>query len=284
MAETTCGCALLNICPDRPSSSLASSKISFQSLRSFRVPDHGTEADLDMNTEKDFEIAQNDIHLEVMGIWKNSLFPEMYKLPESLMCLLSQTIRLANEQELLHRDTIFDADVVMNLNRRTKILEHHILSWKPERIHTRCDSETEQSTYQQTSQPAPHYLALAMHQGIILFYYRRVHNINALMLQDTVRKVLYYAQKSDESNEDGNQCGPSSLWPCFLAACEALEPDLQTQLLEWLLTVGRRSSIPSFAAAADMVQDVWKKRQETSDYTFSWFDVVHQDRSPIITV
>lgn len=284
MAETTCGCALLNICPERPSSSLASSKFSFQSLRSFRVPDNGTEADLNMNTEKDFEIAQNDIHLEVMGTWEESLFPEMYKLPESLMGLLSQTIRLANEQELLHRDTIFDADVVMNLNRRTKTLEHHILSWKPEQSHTRCDSKTEQLAFQQTSQPAPYYAALAIHQGIILFYYRRVHNINALILQDTVRKVLYYAQMSDESNEDDNQCGASSFWPCFLAACEALEPDLQTQLLEWLLTIGRRSSIPTFAAAADVVQNVWKKRHETSDYTFSWFDVVNQDRCPIISV
>lgn len=285
MAESTCGCALLDICPARPSTRLVSNEAAFHSLRSFRVADDSTISDLNASVEKALDIGHNDIHLEVLGVWKDSLFQEMYGLPESLVGLLSQTIRLANEQELLHRDTSLDLDIVMTLNERTKILEYQVLSWKRD-MEVPGTQEASSSTLgrEHSKARAGYYLSLAVHQGLILFYYRRMHNINALILQDTVLKVLDFIKKSEESAMADEHYRASLLWPAFIAACEALDPNLQRSLLDWITSTGLRTSISAFTAAADVVQQVWKLRQERMDYTISWFNVMDHDRCPIIAV
>ncbi|PLB53291.1 Zn(II)2Cys6 transcription factor [Aspergillus steynii IBT 23096] len=281
MAESTCGCALVSICPQRPNSSLLSAEPSYHLLRSFRVADHTTTTDLDAHFEKPLESGYNDIHLELMGGWNNSLFPAMYGLPESLMGLLSHTIRLANEQELLNRDTTLDVDIVANLSLRTRALEHKILSW--DRTQSFMHS-TESGVSSARSKKILHYSSLAMHQGLVLFYYRRIHNINALILQDTVRRVLEFAEESATNDNAADDLNPLLLWPCFIAACEALEPSLRDRSLKWLLDADRRTPAPSFFVAADVARKVWSLREETEDYTLSWFEAMGPDRCPIIVI
>ncbi|KAM3444196.1 hypothetical protein MY4824_000085 [Beauveria thailandica] len=186
LTESTCGCILRNICPQKPGSrsSLVTEESRHQ-LRSFRVADQSTESDLRMSVEKDAAAAHDDIHLEVMGDWQESLFPQLYGLPESLLGLLSQTIRLANEQELLQRDANVDVSMIANLCRRTKVLEHNILSWKMP-----CEnSHSHNFQNPAESQPATNLggqfiprLTTTFRHAVTLFYYRRVQNINGLML------------------------------------------------------------------------------------------------------
>lgn len=288
MAESTCGCALVRVCPARPNSSLVADEGTKQSLRSFRLSDAASLIDLDMNIQKDDTVGHYDIHLELMGAWTNTLFPNMYGVPESLMGLLSQTIRLANEQELLTRDTIVDADVVTNLNKRTKTLEHHILSWETRMGKDSCIpfsplSRGAGTKNQHEPAPLPSYNALAMHQSLILFYYRRVHNINAIILQETVKKAMRFIEQACGSNER-EEHNASLLWPCFIAASEALDRTVQDRLLHWLRDMLDRTAVQSFAVAADVIQCVWRARQERGDFTLSWFDVLGHDRCPIIAI
>ncbi|OAA70112.1 C6 transcription factor [Akanthomyces lecanii RCEF 1005] len=262
MTESTCGCILRNICPARPGSRMSLvTEESRHKLRSFRVADQSTESDLRMSIQKIAPAAYEDVHLEVMGDWTKSLFPELYGLPESLLGLLSQTIRLANEQELLHRDANVDVSMITNLCRRTKALEQNILSWK--------------LPY---GQIIPR-LATTFHQAVILFYYRRVQNINGLMLQDGVQKVLANLSATDEPHE-----AAPLLWPAFLAACEAIEPFLREGLEDWLVRMGERTCIPAFGAVAEMARQVWALREEKRDYTLSWFDVTNLGRCPIVAL
>ncbi|KAL4899102.1 fungal-specific transcription factor domain-containing protein [Aspergillus multicolor] len=305
MAESTCGCALMDICPQRPSPNpsarLVSHAPTFSSLRSFRVADDSTLADLDATLHRPVHIASNDLHLEVLGVWRDSLFQEIYGIPESLLGLVSQTIRLANEQDLLHRDTTVNIDLVLTLNKRTKILEHQVLSWRGEQ---ECGDPREDNpdparpgnhlqhtnTNTKARERATHYLSSATHQSLILFYYRRIHNMNALILQDTVRKVFGFVRESENhsgsTSPSEEYLSASLLWPVFIAACEALEPDLQAGLLGWITAAGARTSIPIFAAAADVVRRVWELRRDQMDYTLSWFQVQGDagGRCPIIAV
>ncbi|KAJ5679194.1 fungal-specific transcription factor domain-containing protein [Penicillium macrosclerotiorum] len=282
-AESTCGCALVRVCPARPNASLVSDREVTQALRSFRLSNAATLTELDMGVEKTDSVGYQDIHLEVMGTWSNSLFSAMYGVPESLMGLLSQAIRLANEQELLTRDTLVDVEVVTNLNKRTKILEHHILSWDKKQPPLPISPHFTDSEINSATTEAFYYNAFAMHQGLILFYYRRVHNINALILQETVQKALRFIEQACSSNkiEEHNS---SLIWPCFIAACEAVDKILQMRLLDWLRDMFHRTAVSTFATAADVVQRVWKAREESSDYTLGWFDVMGHDRCPIIVV
>ena len=285
MSESTCGCALVHTCPTKPSSILVSDKETEQSLRSFRLPNGASVVDLDMQIEKSDTVGHGDIHLELMGVWENTLFPNMYGVPESLMGLLSQTIRLANEQELLTRDTMVDAEIVPNLNKRTKTLEHHILSWEariekgPFSPHS---TEAGRANIDDATPPTS-YNALAMHQSLILIYYRRIHNINAIILQYTVKRTMRFIEQACDSNHR-EEHNASLLWACFIAASEALDRPVQDRFLHWLQEMSERTAVGSFSVAADVVQRVWKARQETKDFTLSWFDVLGHHRCPIIVV
>lgn len=191
------------------------------------------------------------------------------------MTLLSQVIRLANEQELLHRGPTVDMRVAEELKRRASTLEQYILSWEPPPSSS-PPSLTDHSAIEDTQAPPPNFMMRAMHQALILFYYRRVPNISALILQDTVRKCLGFLVRSDASHDT------TILWPGFVAACEALDPGLQRGLLDWLVATGHRTSLGSFSAAAGTAQCVWKGRERTKDYTLSWFDVMRHEKCPII--
>ncbi|KAH8425171.1 Zn(II)2Cys6 transcription factor [Aspergillus melleus] len=276
MAESTCGCALLNICPDRPSSSLLSIESSPVSLRSFRMAHNILDGEIDIALEKGNKIGHNDIHLEIMGQWNETLFEDIYGIPESLLALLSQVIRLANEQELLHRGPTVDVRVTDELKRRASALEQYILSWEPPS--TPLSAREEASREGQTT----YFQARAMHQALILFYYRRVPNISAWILQDTVRKCLDFLVRSDNAHLGSAISDKTIIWPGFMAACEALKPDLQSKSLDWLVTAGNRTSLGPFSAAAGTAQCVWKARAEAKDYTLSWFDVMKHERCPII--
>ncbi|KAM3556248.1 hypothetical protein MY1884_005162 [Beauveria asiatica] len=283
LTESTCGCILRNICPQKPGSrsSLVTEESRHQ-LRSFRVADQSTESDLRMSVEKDAAAAHDDIHLEVMGDWQESLFPQLYGLPESLLGLLSQTIRLANEQELLQRDANVDVSMIANLCRRTKVLEHNILSWKMP-----CENSLSHNFQNPAeSQPATNLggqsiprLTTTFRHAVTLFYYRRVQNINGLMLQDVVQKVL-----ESMSLEDGPHEAAQMLWPAFLASCEAIEPPLREGLGGWLRQMGNKSRIPTFKIVAELAEKVWILREEKQDYTLGWFDVTSLERCPIVAL
>lgn len=283
MAESTCGCALLDICPDRPSSSLLSIESSPISLRSFRMAHDSLDAEIDITLEKSNNIGQNDIHLEVMGQWKDTLLPDIYGIPESLMTLLSQAIRLANEQELLHRGPAMDVRVIEELKRRASTLEQYILSWEPPSSSLpSLVNDLAIKDAQNSQNQAAYFMMRALHQALVLFYYRRVPNISALMLQDTVRNCLHFLMRYDNARVESASRDKTILWPGFVAACEALDPDLQHGLLDWLVAAGHRTSLGPFSAAAGTAQCVWKAREETKDYTLSWFDVMKHERCPII--
>ncbi|KAI9931696.1 hypothetical protein MW887_010273 [Aspergillus wentii] len=283
MSESTCGCALVSVCPARPSSSLLSDGASKRTLRSFRLSDAASLTDLDTRIEKNNAVGHQDIHLEVMGLWNDTLFPDMYGVPESLIGLLSQAIRLANEQELLYRDPVADPDLVVNLSKRTKTLEYQILSWdkrQPSLPFSPCSSGAESDS---GSRLTACYNSFAMHQSLILFYYRRVHNVNAFILQETVQKAIRFIEQACSSNQK-EEYNSSLIWPCFIAACEAIDSTLQARFLHWLYDMLDRTAVNTFATAAKVAQQVWKARQETEDYTISWFDVLGHDRCPIIVV
>ncbi|PMB72147.1 Arginine metabolism regulation protein II [Beauveria bassiana] len=283
LTESTCGCILRNICPQKPGSrsSLVTEESRHQ-LRSFRVADQSTESDLRMSVEKSAAAAHDDIHLEVMGDWQDSLFPQLYGLPESLLGLLSQTIRLANEQELLQRDANVDVSMIANLCRRTKVLEHNLLSWKmpSENFHSHNlqNSAESQPATNLGGQIIPR-LTTTFRHAVTLFYYRRVQNINGLMLQNVVQKVL-----ESMSLEDGPYEAAQMLWPAFLASCEAIEPPLRVGLGGWLRQMGNKTRIPTFKIVSELAEKVWILREEKQDYTLGWFDVTSLERCPIVAL
>lgn len=233
-----------------------------------------------MSDIKPAAVAYDDIHLEVLGQWDESLFQQLYGVPECLLGLLSQTIRLANEQELMHRDTPIDRITVQTLAQRTRFLEHNILSWKPS-IAGKSHFATLRPHSSTTGSPTcfDRHIQVAFHQAIILFFCRRVQNTNALMLQGVVRKVL-----EELRNASGPYDAAALLWPAFLAACEAIDMELRDGFRKWLRDMGNETHIPVFEAVVNVATKVWNLREKHQEYTLSWFDVASTEKIPNIAL
>ncbi|KAK1633773.1 fungal-specific transcription factor domain-containing protein [Colletotrichum phormii] len=248
------------------------------SLRKFRIAEDSLGADLDLSREKPAEVGYADIHLDVSGHWPVTMYPEIYGVPESLMTLLSQTISFANEKTKLEAMAMYDHRISMALSRHIKQLEQNIWSWSlgssdmqsgPSRPRELVTQETKLVDH-----PLIRSLTLAMHQALIIYFYRRVYNMSAMVIQDSVRKTLDFIQPCLEETADDHDFATSIGWAAFIAACEATTPDLQERGLKVLQTIDNSGVIFGTDKPSVLAQSVWDKRTETGDWTLSWPDIM----------
>ncbi|KAK1512148.1 hypothetical protein CTAM01_01078 [Colletotrichum tamarilloi] len=248
------------------------------SLRKFRIAEDSLGADLDLSREKPAEVGYADIHLDISGHWPVTMYPEIYGVPESLMTLLSQTISFANEKTKLEAMAMYDHRISVALSRHIKQLEQNIWSWSlgssdmqsgPSRPRELVTQETKLVDH-----PLIRSLTLAMHQALIIYFYRRVYNMSAMVIQDSVRKTLDFIQPCLEETADDHDFATSIGWAAFVAACEATTPDLQERGLKVLQTIDNSGVIFGTDKPSVLAQSVWEKRTETGDWTLSWPDMM----------
>ncbi|KAF9880867.1 hypothetical protein CkaCkLH20_01909 [Colletotrichum karsti] len=248
------------------------------SLRKFRIAEDSLGADLDISREKPAEVGYADIHLDISGHWPVTMYPDIYGVPESLMTLLSQTISFANEKAKLEAIASYDPRVSAALSRHVKMLEKHIWSWSIEStdVHSgpsRPQELTDRDT-KLVDHPVIRSLTLAMHQALIIYFYRRVYNMSAMVIQDAVRKTLDYIQPCLEETADDHDFATSIGWAGFIAACEAVTPDLQERGRLILESIDTQGVIFGADKPSVLAQGVWDKRRETGDWTLSWPDLM----------
>lgn len=247
---------------------------SSSSLRRFRVSEESLDAYLDPLREKGTDQGYNDIHLEILGKWNQTLYPEIYGVPETLMTLLSQSICLANDRKRLDRVALGDLNIANALMRHTKKLERNIWMWKPQEDAQSLEAGLEvgldcigQSTLTRS-------MVSAVHQAVLIYFYRRMHNVDAMMLQDLVRKTFDSLLPCLAGSTYDQDFASSITWPVFIASSEAATPELQNRALECLAFIDTRGAFFIPQKASDVVRQVWKKREETDDWTISWLDVL----------
>ncbi|KAK2003319.1 hypothetical protein LX36DRAFT_146589 [Colletotrichum falcatum] len=248
------------------------------SLRKFRVAEDCLGADLDLSREKPAEIGYSDIHLDISGHWPITMYPDIYGIPESLMTLLSQTISLANEKGKLEAIAISDPRVSMALARHIKQLEQNIWSWSL----NSTDMESGPSMPWElvtkhtrlVDHPVVKSLTLAMHQALIIYFYRRIYNMSAMVIKDAVQKTLDYIQPCMKEAADDHDFAASIGWAGFVATCEATTPGLQERGRKILEAIDNKGVIFGTDKPSTLAQRVWDKRKETGDWTISWPDMM----------
>lgn len=237
---------------------------------------------LDPTQEKTDDIGFTDIHLEVQGRWTQTLYPIMYGIPESLMTLLSQTVSIANEKARLESAARLNPGISIALSHHVKTLENRIWAWslnldllgptKPPEIGTDPDSELIDHPHAQS-------MALAIQQALIIYFYRRVYDMNAMILQDQVRKTLDHLEPCMEDLIDDHDFATSLAWPAFVAACEAASPDLQERALKCLSATDDRGIYFTPKPAKTIVPMIWNRRKQLGDWTASWQTIMAEGLS-----
>lgn len=249
-------------------------------LRKFRVAKDCLGSDLDLSREKTAEIGYGDIHLEISGHWPATLYPEIYGIPESLLTFLSQTISIANEKAKLEVMAVNDGSISSALSRHIRTLEQNIWQWSleknelpigPTRPNNLIDADAAL-----ISQPHARSVALALHQALIIYFYRRVYNMSAMVVQDSVRKTVEFLQPCLADDADTHNFATTIAWCSFVAACEATSASLQQDSIKCLEAVAERAGMFGADNPCEVVKSVWQQRAESGGWALSWPDVLNQ--------
>ncbi|GKT60220.1 C6 transcription factor [Colletotrichum tofieldiae] len=267
-----------DIAIDSPKNQVQAATEMAVSLRKFRIAEDALGADLDLSREKPADIGYSDIHLDISGHWPATMYPDIYGVPESLMTLLSQTISFANEKLKLEAIAMYDPRVSISMTRHIKQLEQNIWSWSLESMDMKNGPSRPRELVTKDTQLVDHpiikSLTLAMHQALIIYFYRRVYNMSAMVIQDSVRKTLDYIQPCLEETSDDHDFAASIGWAGFVAACEATTPDLQERGRKVLEAIDNNGVIFGTDKPSTLAQSVWDRRKETGDWTLSWPDIM----------
>ncbi|KAF9893673.1 hypothetical protein FE257_009841 [Aspergillus nanangensis] len=241
----------LGVVPDPTSTSQASR---------FRISQWTDPPDFAMTQSKPLELGQHDLHLEYPGRWDLTMYPEIFGIPESLLYLISHVTRLGNERDLLLTsmsrppgDCDPSAPNARDFLVRAKLLEKHISRWDPKQ------------GVESGSPSSNTVMMLAMQKALLIFFYRRFYDVEASVLQDEVRQVRDLLRRSRAASDRNVHM----IWPGFIAACEALTPDLQEFFRGWFLDGFRDTGLPSFEMARSIAESIW-----TSDRALQWPEVV----------
>ena len=241
----------------------------------FRICPNITFSDNIMAMEKDPGVAQRDLHLAIPGQWRLTLFPKMYGVAESFLMLLSQVIRLANERD---RSLENGDERMLHLKDfwiRAKALEkgiHHLLA--------SCTSR-HLANYEGVASELGDARAQAMYTALLIFFYRRIYDLDASLLQQEVDRVqgfLVRIQQDGIGHSEGNTA--TLIWPAFIAACEAVSVESQLFFSSWFDICVTMTGLVNASLAKQIFETIRAKRREAGRYgeRCSWPDVLRAKR------
>ncbi|KFY24890.1 hypothetical protein V493_04972 [Pseudogymnoascus sp. VKM F-4281 (FW-2241)] len=200
-----------------------------------RLDPRQSDSDLNIDEAKEHDVGLHDIHLEDSRHFNDTLF-QVYGISETWLSLVSQTTRLANILEASRHSKEADAAFFEFLQKRAGRLENIICSSALKTVSDRNGRASAKS--RQTSADMPteaqlpnDYMLRALNAALVILFYRRVRNVNPLILQGHVDHVVQALNQFDQALINHNSQGPGTPWPAFIAGCEAISETHREALL-----------------------------------------------------
>ncbi|RAK75857.1 Zn(II)2Cys6 transcription factor [Aspergillus fijiensis CBS 313.89] len=251
---------------------------SIASSRSFRLRQWEGRLDQRMEELKEPHQGENDLHLEIPGRWDSTMYPQVFGLPEPPFFLLSQVTRLGNERDLADAGSSSSTLDFKQFNARARSLERCISAWRPPALAGEVDGTSdavERRNARRSSQ-----LSSVLHKALLIFFYRRIYDVDPMILQDKAWQVREALARYDEEIEgqSASSCVVAPfLWSAFIAACEAVDPALQSWFLRWFESAAQRSSVGVFEHALGAIRLVWERQRQSTGITASWPQILREE-------
>ncbi|KAK6382934.1 hypothetical protein LTS17_003604 [Exophiala oligosperma] len=238
---------------------------------SFRLPTW-TNLDEEWSTLKSQEAGENDLHLERPGEFPPTLYPEIFAFPEPWLLLLSLTIRLGKEKDYAEAEGVTDALSLKVFASRAKAVERRIHHLQVQRF---TDTAYPSSSLQSPrDRDVLNNMLDAVQQALIIYFHRRIHDLDASLLQQKVvgvRDCLLRCEFADPTVVHGSA---GFLWPAFIAACEAEDPEVQVSFSHWFKTSAQRSGLSCFTKTLQSIEQIWQEKQTSSGSSITWLDIM----------
>ncbi|KAJ5114089.1 hypothetical protein N7456_002623 [Penicillium angulare] len=216
-----------------------------------------------MDERKDGPIVENDMHFEIPGKWDSSMYPEIYGIPEPLLFSLAHVTRLANERQISNSNNCEDALGLKEFLERARSLERYISRWQPPTF----ISQSQHTATLERNIQAPHdfiisHMIIAMHKALLIYFYRRIYDADALMLQGHVEHIREILTECSRFDIPAIYHAGSFVWIAFIAACEALNPATQSWFSSWFDTCTAKGGLQFFQVIKTTAQEVWMKNKQ----------------------
>lgn len=189
----------------------------------------------------------------------------LYGLPNSLILLFSDCVRLARHLEFYRQNSISTPKA---FKRLCVEFEQRILSWKSEWEFKVPGSQTE--FINETIEGVYHH-TMSFYHGLIIYFYTVVKNQSYDYVRKHVIVVLENLnQLSDLIENKGVKIVPL-IWQGFMAGCACADTELQLGFKEWAAKLCK-SGMGSYWGARQIMFEVWRRRlnREEND---DWFSV-----------
>lgn len=221
-----------------------------------RLQPHASDSDLEIEELKEHETGRRDIHLEDSRESMDTLYPQVYGIPETWLSLVSQVTRLANLLDMVKSRTSPSSFELSNsLQKRAKLLEEMICSFASRPVMGPGGHAPDEDK----DGPNPHMLR-ALNTALEIFFYRRIRDLHPRILQGYVSDVIDSLKSFEEALASHNLEGPCPVWPLFMAGCEAVRPKDREFFTELTQRGVEQFGISSFKTAGDIMSSVWKRR------------------------
>ncbi|KAJ6110545.1 hypothetical protein N7486_002780 [Penicillium sp. IBT 16267x] len=115
-----------------------------------------------------------------------------------------------------------------------------------------------------------------MRHALAIYFYRRIYDLNASMLQDkvaSVRDCLLQCEYADSSVVHGSA---GFIWPAFIAACEAEDPEVQKSFSAWFDLSAQRSGLSCFNQTLKSIEKIWEEKRRAQGHSFTWLDLMRR--------
>ncbi|OQV00976.1 Fungal specific transcription factor domain-containing protein [Cladophialophora immunda] len=238
---------------------------------SFRLPTW-TNLDEEWSIVKSQEAGENDLHLERPGEFPPTLYPEIFAFPEPWLLVLSLTIRLGKEKDYAEAEGGTDALSLKDFASRAKAVERRLY-----RLQRPTDTAHASSGLQSPRDwDVLNNMLDAVQQALIIYFNRRIHDLDASLLQQKVVGVRDCLLRCEIADPDVVHGSAGFLWPAFIAACEAEDPEVQVSFSHWFKISAQRSGLSCFTKTLQSIEQIWHEKQTSSGTSITWLDIMKQ--------
>ncbi|KAK1543523.1 hypothetical protein CPAR01_04156 [Colletotrichum paranaense] len=194
----------------------------------------------------DMTDTNKDIHLATSIQDQEDMYMQIYGVPETWLRLVSQITRLANVMDhLAPNESQLDAIKMAALQPKASYLEEAVCAFKS-RYHGQYEQDLN------TEKPHVH-MVRALCPALMIFFYRRIRNINPMLLQESVDEVMEALEGFDDALSRNELLGPGTAWPAFIAGAEATKPERRAQFSSWLNRAYTKSGWKGYCVSSEVL-------------------------------
>ncbi|KAJ6172039.1 hypothetical protein N7470_001106 [Penicillium chermesinum] len=237
-----------------------------------------SDSDLNIDEPKDRASGLHDIHLQDSRTFSETLYKQIYGIPETWLSLMSQTTRLANAMQTFivarkSRKTVH-LETWEALQRRSMRLENMICSFD-------LGWARGGSAELQVNTKSHACMLEALSAALVIFFYRRIRDAHPAVLQGHVDSVINSLEQCSAAFAEGDPTGPGTAWPVFIAGCEATTSARREAILRIIDKASSKSGLIAFSTARSLMTEVWNKQDEIlvanrGEPMPSWIEIVKQ--------